>query len=74
MLVKIMEIKVLVKLLLVVEGCCKSHDWGKFVQRLKGAFTSFEVLSPYPINVHWMPVNLAASIVRMPMEGRNHPM
>jgi hypothetical protein len=72
MLVEIMEIKVLVNLLLSVEWCCEPRDGGKFIGGFKGTFAFFEVLSACPVNVHWMPMDLTAPVVRMPMEGRNH--
>jgi hypothetical protein len=69
MFVKIMKIEELHDLLPTVEGCCKSCDRGKFIRTLEGPFTFFEVFSTCSIDVHQVPVDLAASVVGVSMKS-----
>ena len=72
MLVKVVETEVFVDVLLAVVWRCQACDRSEFIWTAEGALTFFEVFKTYSFNIERVPLHLTATIMGMPMEGRNN--
>lgn len=72
MLVHVMKIEMLINLLLTVEWCCEPRNRSQLVRELECALAFLPILSPRPLNIPRMPMDLATSVVGVSMKCRNH--
>lgn len=72
MFIQIVKIKVFINLLLAMKRRCKASDRCKLIWSEESTLTLFEIFKPHTFHIHRMPVDLAISVMCMPMECRNN--